>query len=145
MRGAPFAEVGMVLLAALLLIWPLQRLTRAPSAARVDLVSSPGDTQGLTDAWLEITSTAVPDSIQIFQGDQRLWEGGGALYMDADLRVDLSETRKPLRIEFRWPEDVEQAYTEFILEPGAQPAQRQGFWSHEGESRIWVVDAEDLP
>lgn len=144
MKGSPLRELMLVLAVAVLCIFPLHWLTRSPlhrhghSHSQMKLPQA-GEGEA---AWLEIRASHPPESLQIFQEGVLLWEGAGDLNLEAEFELRISENRSRLDLVFRWPEEVEQAWTALSLEAGDRPLRSTGFWSAGEDRRSWHVEWE---
>ncbi|MGA0332701.1 MAG: hypothetical protein ACO3NW_01960 [Kiritimatiellia bacterium] len=143
MKGSPLRDVLLIVMGALLMWLPLRWLTRAPQTTPGIEASPAQPVPSTSDAWLEFRFSQAPESVKVFQEGELLFEGGGALREEADLRLDLSEARNRLQLEFRWPEAVEQAYAELRLEVEERPALQIGFWGNGTLTRYWVLEWEE--
>lgn len=143
MKGAPFRDFCLVFLCFMLLLIPLRLLTRSMTAP-VDAEPGAESSADSREAWLDLRFSHAPTSVKVFQNGELLVEGGGALRMDADIRLSISEARSALQLEFRWSEGQEQAYVDLRLEPDGMAARSLGFWTQGNDSRTWNLSWEDV-
>lgn len=143
MKGFPLRDVLLILVGSLLFALPLWRLTRPAPPPPAPASSSETAEKMETETWVEFRFSHAPERLRIFQSGKLLHEGGGALREDADLLLDLSEPRKPLELEFRWPEEVMQAWVEVNLEAGGRPRRQLGFWARGELTRNWIPEWEE--
>ncbi|MDA3873629.1 MAG: hypothetical protein PF795_06685 [Kiritimatiellae bacterium] len=143
MKGSPLRELVLVVIAGLLLFIPLRMLTRetnVPTPPIIESDSSQARTRA--NAWLDVRFSHPPERVELMQRERLLWQGEGALRVDADVEVELENGRAGLDIQVVWPDSVSQAYAEFTLELEGQPAQSIGFWGKGTTRRIWNVQRE---
>lgn len=140
MKGSPFQELAIIVLVAIGLWLPLRFLTQKIIRPVEESTVVSSETQ---EAWLDLRFSHAPESATISQNGTVLWQGGGELREDADVQLQLSDTRNVLDLDFRWAENVEQAYVELSLEVGDLPSRDLGFWAHGEVQRAWVLEWEE--
>lgn len=151
MKGTPLLEIIAVFITAVIFLFPVSQLTRTvrsshshshshPHVHRSTSTSSPASSE---EAWLEIRCSHPPEKLQVLENEIILWEGDSQLFMDADIKLSISETRNKLDFHFRWPESVENAYVEMAIEVGDRPVRQTGFWTQGEDRRSWFLEWED--
>ncbi|MDF3129205.1 hypothetical protein P0Y35_08365 [Kiritimatiellaeota bacterium B1221] len=145
MKGNPRFEIFLLAIVGMLLIYPLQVLTRASVETAHVHKDPPTVETKRVNAWIDLRFSAAPQRIEVFQGDQSLWQGGGDQRDDGDLEIMLTHNQAQLRLELVWPDEVEDAYVECVLEVEAYKDLRKGFWSEGRDEKIWNLRWEDLP
>jgi hypothetical protein len=145
MKGNPFREFCFVLLAGILLGIPLWILTSGTPIRPVQAAEEPDESTYAQEAWLELRFSHPPESVEVFQNQRLLWQGGGDLRDDTDVQVEMSDPVSPLILQVLWTEDVDQAYAEFRLELDAVPAHTIGFWGSGTVQRTWNLQGDAQP
>jgi hypothetical protein len=140
MKGSPFQELALILLVAIGLWLPFRFLTQKVERPIEEPTVESFATQ---EAWLDLRFSHAPESATISQNGTVLWQGGGELREDADIQLQLSDVRNVLDLDFRWSENVEQAYVELSLEVGELPSRNLGFWVRGEVQRAWVLEWEE--
>jgi hypothetical protein len=145
MKGSPLRDFLLILFGAGLFFIPLRFLTRPAQPAHVHSHTAPMDPSvpSEVEAWVDLRFSHAPEDFRILQNGKLLFEGGGMLREDADISLVLSEARNALDLEFRWSEEVEQAYVELTLEAEGLPVRRLGFWGKAEEKRSWILAWEE--
>lgn len=129
MRGNPRTEWILVLVFAGLLAWPLFGLTRRAPPRWIPDMERGTDLAVASPVWMDLRFSHAPVDFQIIQGEEPLWEGGGFEREDEDLRLEMENGRILFSLEITWPDSVDNAYAEIILEPENFPRKSLGFWS----------------
>lgn len=143
MKGAPWLEGAVVAAASILLVVPLMWLTGEREARpRAEAVEASGDR---LEAWVDFRFSHAPLRARLLQEDVELWQGGGDFRDDADVELRVRERRAELRLEVTWPDEVEQAYAEAVVEAGAYPAVHRGGWGDGESTFVWRIEWEEAP
>jgi hypothetical protein len=145
MKGSPLRDAILILLGAVLVLIPLRLLTRTVPVPHDHVHAEPTENAVTSEveAWIDLRFSHAPEELRISQNGTVLFEGGGELREDADIVLTLSDARNALDLEFRWSEDVEQAYVELTLEAEGLPIRELGFWSKGEEKRRWILEWEE--